>query len=124
VIAVGRVTQRKGAKLHAATCRIVRHRQLIPATIRALRTEDAPLVCKHCQPILLAAAKDAEMDANQRAGNSTTWNGRVHAKAAEALVLALETPAGRLARSQRTDEMRAMFDAIVAANFADLAPAA
>lgn len=118
MITVGRVSQRKHARLHAPTCRIVRHRPLIPATVRALRTEDAPLVCKLCRPILLADAELAEQDANRRAGISTTIRPAAAVVAAEALVASLRTAAEtRLAETSR-DAFRRQRAAIVAADLA------
>jgi hypothetical protein len=101
-VQAGRVTNRKGAKLHHPNCRILAHRPLIPATIRDITTDDAPLVCKLCRHLLHT---DAEHQSHIEAARSHRYSeARVHA--AVALAEALESPAQRVARAQR----RAEFD--------------
>ena len=128
MIAVGRVTLRTGAKLHLmvdgrAVCPVVNGRHAIGEGAKPATVDNAPLACKRCRAALHAAALDAEIEANQRAAIGTTINGRAWAAAAAELTAALESSADRLARQRRTDEMRAMFDAIVAAQLTDLVAA-
>jgi hypothetical protein len=117
-IRVGQVSHRKGFRLHAnvdgrAYCGAGNGR-IIATTTRTLTADLAPLVCRNCRKHLLAAAQQAEVTANMRAGHTTTRNGWTVATQAEALVLALESPTDRLRREQGTDAFRRTRAAILA----------
>jgi hypothetical protein len=117
-IRVGQVSHRKGFRLHAnvdgrAYCGAGNGR-IIATTTRTLTADLAPLVCRRCRKHLLAAAQQAEVTANMRAGHSTTHHGTARATAAEALVRALETGTDRRHREHATDAFRRTRAAILA----------
>lgn len=118
-IQVGRVTLRKGAKLHycqdgRAVCPVAQGRHAIGEGAKPLAVDNAPLVCKRCRPALLAAAELAETDANMRAGISTTIRPNEVADACAALVDALRTPAERAAVELAREAFAARFYALPA----------
>lgn len=114
-VQVGRVSDRKGAKLHAINGRCPSlHRGLIGNTVHPLTAEDAQAgkVCGHCRPHLLAAADKAARLANAEIGVNHLAGGRTArvAVTAERLVEALYTAAERDAVKKEREAFRTSYE--------------